>query len=246
MTVVVRPLECGWLESDADQMVAGQTGRMRLPVAAFLVEHPRGRLLFDTGMHPELLTSTERLGPVGDLFDVDLDASGLVSSRLTQVGCDPADIDIAFLSHLHYDHCGGLGQLPAARVIAQRAEWEAATDPIAIELGIYNPHDHDLGHDVVLLDDEHDIFGDGSVVAVPTPGHTPGHQSLRIEGTTLLVGDACYCRLALDLDALPAYSPDPERQRATFDWLRAEEARGTTLVFSHDAAQWATLADVVR
>ena len=66
-----------------------------------------------------------------------------------------------------------------------------------------------------------------------------------VEGRLLLVGDACYCRLALDRDALPVYSPDPERQRATFGWLREQEAAGVDLVFSHDPDQWAALTPIL-
>jgi glyoxylase-like metal-dependent hydrolase (beta-lactamase superfamily II) len=76
-----------------------------------------------------------------------------------------------------------------------------------------------------------------------TPGHTKGHQSLLIENRLLLVGDACYCRLALDRDALPPFAADLERQRKTFAWLRRREAAGVTLVFSHDIEQWTSLGE---
>ena len=106
----------------------------------------------------------------------------------------------------------------------QRPEWDAGHNARLIEFGVYDPADFDIGHAVELLDGDHDIFGDGTIRAVLTPGHTSGHQSLVIEGKTILVGDACYCRLALDLDALPSYSYDGDRQRETFTWLRAQEA----------------------
>ena len=67
MAVRVRPLECGWLTGDAAVMVTGLTGPMRMPVPAFLVEHPRGTLVFDTGMHPELMERTDRLRATADL-----------------------------------------------------------------------------------------------------------------------------------------------------------------------------------
>jgi glyoxylase-like metal-dependent hydrolase (beta-lactamase superfamily II) len=150
-------------------------------------------------------------------------------------------VDVAVVSHLHFDHCGGLGQLPGARVLVQRSEWDAAFDDGLVAFGVFNPGDFDLGHDRVELDGEHDVFGDGSLRIVPTPGHTPGHQSLLVDGETLLVGDACYCQLALDRDALPRFAADPERQRKVFGWLRHEQAAGRRLVFSHDPDQWSTL-----
>ena len=109
----------------------------------------------------------------------------------------------AVLSHLHFDHCGGLTEVPDARIVVQSAEWEAAQDPIMAEFGVYHPPDFHTGQDVERIDGRVDLFGDGSVVAIPTPGHSAGHQSLLIEGRMLLVGDACYCQLALDEDALP-------------------------------------------
>ena len=245
MTVRVTPLECGWITTDAGSMVTGETGRFRMPVGAFLVEHARGAVVFDTGMHPSLVHDTTRLGPLAPMFDVHLDGSGLMASRLGEAGMDPADVDIAVLSHLHFDHAGGLCQLPEARVLVQEKEWRAAFHPVLVEHGVYTPADVDLGHDRTLLDGEHDVFGDGSVRIVPTPGHTIGHQSLLVEGRLLLVGDACYCRVALDRDALPAFSFDAERQRACFAWLREQEADGVQLVFSHDADQWRNLPEVL-
>jgi N-acyl homoserine lactone hydrolase len=243
--VRVRPLECGWLTADTGAMLSGQVGRMRMPVAAFLVEHPSGIAVFDTGMHPELEHSTERLRSTAPIFDLELDGHWTLAGQLAEAGVAPEDVDIAVLSHLHFDHCGGLGQLPKARVLVQQAEWDIAFDDGLVDFGVYNPGDFDLGHDRQLLDGEHDLFGDGSVVLVPTPGHTAGHQSLSIEGRLLLVGDACYCQQALDLDALPPFGHDQDRQREGFAWLREAQASGTQLVFSHDPAQWPALPEVL-
>ena len=245
MTCIVRPLTCGWMTADANFMVQGQEGRMRFPVAAFLVEHPQGLVLFDSGMHAELMTSTERLKAVGSIFDIELTEEGLVRGQLAALGVDPADVAVAVASHLHYDHCGGLAQVPNARMVVQQTEWDAAHDPGAIEIGGYNPDDFELGHDRQMLDGDHDLFGDGSLVLHTSIGHTAGHQSLLVDGRVLLVGDACYCRLALDTDQLPAFSFDAERQRAGFAWMRQQQAAGVQLVFSHDAPQWATLGPTI-
>jgi N-acyl homoserine lactone hydrolase len=245
MPVRVRPLECGWLTSDMGTMLSGRIGDFRMPVGAFLVEHERGRLVFDTGMHPDLVDDAGRLGPIESMFQVDLDASGLLGARLAEHGVDPGEVDMAVLSHLHYDHCGGLVEVPESRLVVQRDEWSAAQDPVLAELGVYHPADFDTGQEVELVEGRHDLFGDGSVVAVPTPGHTAGHQSLLIEGRLLLVGDACYCQLALDDDVLPPIAADAERQRAGFSWLREQAAGGVQLVYSHDPVQWPTLGELL-
>jgi glyoxylase-like metal-dependent hydrolase (beta-lactamase superfamily II) len=222
-------------------MVPGQVGDMRMPVGAFLVEHPTGTAVFDTGMHADLEHSKDRMRSTSELFEVELSPAWSVTGQLAERGLAPGDVDVAVVSHLHFDHCGGLAQLPDARMVVQRAEWDAALDGPLVDLGVFNPDDFDLGHDRQVLDSEHDLFGDGSVMVVPTPGHTAGHQSLLIEGRLLLTGDACYCRLALDLDAPPAFAHDVERQRQAFAWLREQEATGTQLVFSHDTDQWLAL-----
>ena len=241
MTSVVRPLECGWLTSDLGAMIAGRSGDFRLPVPAFFVEHPRGLALFDTGLHPELARSDARLRSVADIFTVEVTEAEVVSARLRAIGVDPADIALVVSSHLHFDHCGGHSLIPNARVVVQRAEWEAAHDGGMIAFGGYNPDDFEVGHDVQLLDGDHDLFGDGALRLVLTDGHTPGHQSLIVDDRLVLVGDACYCRLALETDGLPPVMADEARQRAAFAWLRAQEAGGRELVFSHEPDQWAAL-----
>ncbi len=222
-------------------MIAGRSGAWRLPVAAFLVEHARGLVLFDTGLHPELATSIERLRSVAHLFTPEVTEAEVVSARLRKIGVDPADIAVVGTSHLHFDHCGGHSLIPNARVVVQRTEWEAAHDEGMIELGGYNPDDFEVGHDIQLVDGDHDLFGDGALRLVRTDGHTPGHQSLVVDDRLVLVGDACYCQLALDTDGLPPFVVDEARQRVAFAWLRAQEAAGRELVFSHDPDQWAAL-----
>jgi N-acyl homoserine lactone hydrolase len=243
--LVVRPLECGWLTTDAGGMLTGATGTMRLPVGAFLVEHPEGTVVFDTGMHPELQHDTSRMRATASLFAVEQRPEWTLAGQLEAVGVAPDDVSVAVLSHLHFDHCGGLGQLPSARVLVQAAEWEAGFDDGLVDFGVFNPGDFDLGHDRQLLHGAHDIFGDGRLRLLPTAGHTAGHQSLLVDGTTLLVGDACYCQAALDQDALPPFAADADAQRAVFAWLRDQQAAGTRLVYSHDVDQWTDLGSTL-
>ena len=92
-----------------------------------------------------------------------------------------------------------------------------------------------------LVDGEHDVFGDGTVVCVPTPGHTAGHQSLRVRTAAgeevVLTGDACYFRESLETGRLPIFANDADEQRRSLDHLRSLERAGARLLFGHDPEQ---------
>lgn len=236
MMVTLRAFTTGWLTTDRAGLIEGGEGQQRIPVLSFLVEHPRGRLVFDTGLHPDVRTDPHgRIGPLADFFASELAAGTAVHER---IGALADGVDLAVCSHLHFDHCGGNALLGDVPVIVQQAEWDAAHggDPTAG----YLPSDFDTGQEIRLVHGEHDVFGDGSVVCLPTPGHTAGHQSLRVrtaDREVVLTGDACYFRETLDTGRLPIFGHDPEVQRASLDRLRSLERAGAHLVFGHDPAQ---------
>jgi glyoxylase-like metal-dependent hydrolase (beta-lactamase superfamily II) len=129
-------------------------------------------------------------------------------------------------------------------VIVQRAEWEAGHDADGVRANFYDPRDYDTGQDVLLVRGEHDVFGDGRVVCIPTHGHTPGHQSLRVRldgGDVVLTADACYFRRTLEELRLPAVMHDRNAMLASLHRLRALRDAGARLVYGHDPEFWATL-----
>jgi N-acyl homoserine lactone hydrolase len=167
------------------------------------------------------------------LFRIGFHPGKEVSARLEAIDRDPRKIDLVINSHLYFDHVGGNALIPNATMLVQRREWEAGLDPdIAARHG-YNPRDFDLGHNLRLLDGEHDVFGDGSVVCLPTHGHTPGHQSLRLRlyrGEIVLAADACYFCRTLRERRLPRYMHDRNRMLASLDRLEALERSGAHLL----------------
>jgi len=235
-------LTCGWLTGDLGLFVAGESGRIRVPVPCYLVEHPRGRLLFDSGLHPQAVSDPgARLGPVAHVFEVDRGESVDVGRRLEEIDVDPGRIDWLVNSHLHFDHAGGNACVPNARLLVQRPEWEAGQTPELVRSNGYQPDDYDTGHDVLLADGEHDVFGDGSVMCMPTYGHTPGHQSLRVRlasGDVVLTGDACYLRRTLEEQRLPAIVHDPGAMRESLRRLAALQSAGARIFFGHDPDFW--------
>lgn len=235
--VTVRAFTTGWITTDRAGLIEGGEGQQRIPVLSYLIEHAKGRLVFDTGLHHDVRADAHgRLGGLADIFATELPDGLAVDER---VGGLAEGVDLIVCSHLHFDHCGGNALLGDVPVLIQKAEWDAAHggDPLAGYLDV----DVDTGQDVKLLDGEHDVFGDGSVVCLPTPGHTAGHQSLRVrtdQREIVLTGDACYFRETFETGKMPVFANDLDLQTRSLERLREMAAAGADLVFGHDAEQF--------
>jgi glyoxylase-like metal-dependent hydrolase (beta-lactamase superfamily II) len=238
-------MTCGWLTGPLGNFLAGEHGRIRVPVPSFVIDHPKGLVLFDSGLHPACRSdAAERLGPAAAIFSVDYGPNEDVASRLTtcEMRCDR--IRYLINSHLHFDHTGGNALIPNAQLVVQRREWDAGHDDELRQRNFYDPRDYDTGHDVLCIDGEHDLFGDGRIVCLPTHGHTPGHQSLRVRldsGDVVLTADACYLRRTLEELHLPHVVFDRERMLESLHTLRRLQAGGARIVYGHDPEFWATV-----
>ncbi len=226
-------------------LLAGEKGKLTVPVPSYLIEHPKGRVLFDTGLHVDTqLDPDRRLGRLAQYHTVGFKAGEEITARLAAMQVAPRKIDFIINSHLHFDHCGGNEQIPDATLLIQRREWEVGHDADLIERVYYDPHDYDHGHQVKLIDGEHDVFGDGSVLCIPTPGHTPGHQSLKVKidgDYVVLTGDACYLRRTLDNFHLPTTMYDREQMLESIRRLRALRDSGAMIITGHDPDLWKTI-----
>ncbi|MGF9693764.1 N-acyl homoserine lactonase family protein [Rhizobium sp. 0TCS1.26] len=244
-------MTCGWLTMPYRLFLSGSAGWLVIPVPSYLIVHPKGTALFDTGLEtglqsldPEEVKRT--LGKFEPLVKPEYKAGEDVAERLKAFGVDPEKIDFLINSHLHFDHCGGNELIKNARLVLQKREWIAATTPETIEENSYLTRQYDLGHDKLLVDGEHDLFGDGSVILIPTHGHTPGHQSLKVklqDGEIILSADACYLRQALEKMVLPepAFVRDETAMLECFRRLQKYQNYGVLLVFGHDPEQWKQL-----
>ena len=246
MTLKLYAFTCGTVTGEFGRLMEGGDGDITMPVPVFLIEHPKGRALFDTGLHPDCRHDPAgRLGErLAELFKIGFTPGEEVSARLEAIDRDPAKIDILINSHLHFDHVGGNAQIPNATVVMQRAEWEAGMDPDSAARRGFNPRDFDLGHKLRLVDGEHDVFGDGSVTCLPTYGHTPGHQSLKLRldsGDIVLAADSCYFCRTLRERRLPRYVYNRAAMLASLDRLEALEAGGARNFFGHDPEFWRTV-----
>lgn len=238
-------LTCGWLTGPMGGFLAGETGRLRVPVPCYLIDHPRGLVLFDSGLHPVAQTNpAARLGSAARVFDVHFHPGEEVAARLAALGIQAGRISYLINSHLHFDHAGGNATIPNACLVVQRREWAAGFDADLARQNYFDRRNYDLGHEVRQVDGEHDLFGDGRIVCLPTYGHTPGHQALRVrldDADVVLTGDACYLRRTLEDLHLPSIMYDRDQMLESLQRLRRLRDAGARIVFGHDPDFWATV-----
>ncbi|HEX5263712.1 MAG TPA: N-acyl homoserine lactonase family protein [Phenylobacterium sp.] len=236
---------CGQFHSPGEALgMPGQ--RVQVPVPFYVIEHPQGVTLFDCGLHAAVGDAEDpyRQALQSQGLDVTFSADETVTSHLERLDIDPAKVRFVVLSHLHFDHSGGLHQIPNATLVVQKAEWAAGFDP---ELGsrYFLPRRfYDLGHQVQLVEGEHDLFGDGLVTCIPSFGHTPGHQSLRVrsaQGDHILVSDACYNSGVVESRIFPEFA-DHTAMNRSLDALLARRDAETVMIFGHDPDQWGEAA----
>lgn len=235
MTTITR-LDCGELRGSLAMFEVGAEGQVTLPVSAWLIRHPRGTVLFDTGMPESFVGGSERTLRISKFLEVTLNPNDTVDAQLIANSQDPERVDFVVVSHLHFDHVGGLSRVPNATILVQRKEWEAGMTQDASTL--HPREDFDLGHKLHLIDGEHDLFGDDIVVCVPTPGHTIGHQSLRVRLSTgeqvVLASDCCYFKRTLDSSVLPAFGYDIDEQSRSLAYLKKCRDQGAMIIPGHD------------
>ena len=215
------------------------------PVSSALVRHVRGNLLFDTGCHPSVIDhGEERWGALMKVMTPIMRAEDALLASLAFVGLRPNDIDVVVNSHFHPDHCGCNEFFKNATVIAHGKEIEAANAPGAETAG-YLRVDWDHGQRMEAVSAEKDVFGDGRVVLVPLPGHTPGTMgaivNLDRDGAFFLASDAVSLRHNLDTDTAPRNTWDAEALLKSFAEIRHIERSSATVVCGHDDPQWQTL-----
>ncbi len=230
---------CGWFQAPVGFFLdGGEQDVLRSPVPAYLIDHPKGMALFDTGLGRRFIRAAGyRLAPGERGFEFDESAD--IAARLRSIDVDPGAVRWIINSHLHADHCGGNVFIPNATVVIQRPELEAAR--AGADGRVYHPDDLDQGHPILAVHGEHDLYGDGSVVLFPSYGHTPGHQCARVrlpKGDVVLAADCCYLKRSLDELRISPSDVDQELSLATLRHLRELRSRGTRIFYGHDGEFW--------
>jgi N-acyl homoserine lactone hydrolase len=198
----------------------------------YLIKHSQGWLLWDTGLADGVAAMPEGQRP-SDARATHWRLPKTLAAQIEQLGVKPSDIKYVSVSHSHADHIGNVAMFPQSMLLVQRAEydWPAPAGPR------FKPE-----LPVTKLEGDHDVFGDGSVTIIATPGHTPGHQSLLVKlpktGTLLLSGDAVHFKDNWDNRRVPEINSNKEQSSASMqrmaDIMAKENAQ---LWINHDKVQ---------
>lgn len=242
----VHVLDCGAMNGiPADELLAEVPDRpekLDLVNRCFLIEHPQGRLLWDTGfphsfgfgmkMFAFSLTSLWRSG---------VESGDPLPEQLEAIGLGVEDIDWLALSHIHWDHAGGSNDFAASKWIVQQRDldWafnETGKERPHVDQALYQKLESAQKH--VLQGEDFDVFGDGSVVVLSAPGHTPGHQCLYLDlpetGPIVLSGDLYHSRMNREYRAPPSFNTDAAETRVSMERIETFlRERGADIWIQH-------------
>ena len=205
----------------------------------YLIQHRTGWMLWDSG-NADRIGSAGQTNPRGTLTAYM--RKPLVES-LKEIGVAPSDIKHFAMSHSHGDHSGNANLFAGARIYMQSAEYAAIHGPAPEKMGIPPANFKDLPDaNIVKLNGDYDVFGDGSVIIKATPGHTPGHQSLFVRlpkrAPVLLSGDMVHLRTNWDAKRVPLTNYDRERSLKSMNEMEAFlKQTGAELWINHDPDQ---------
>lgn len=242
-------MDCGRIRTTDASMFADDGSYDRqardMVVPCFLVRHPEGDLIFDTGV-PEAIADAPN-GVTDGPFQVTV--ARKLTDQLAQLQLTPADIEFVSVSHSHFDHAGNAGLFAQSTFIVDaderaymfRPEARADAQAFAAYAALENA-------DTVLIegDGNHDVFGDGSVTIIQTPGHTPGHTILRVNlpeaGPVLLTGDLWHIAESRTARRVPRFNVDRAQTLASMDKFEAlARETGARVVIEHVPADFDAL-----
>jgi N-acyl homoserine lactone hydrolase len=208
----------------------------------YLIRHTKGWMMWDSGINDNVATMPKgfqrgKLSPHYILRKP-------LRFALSEIGIDPAKIEHVAFSHTHGDHVGNGNLFTGATLYIQQAEYDIAFGAEAVSKWNFEVTSYDKlrANKTVKLNGDHDVFGDGSVVIIATPGHTPGHQSLLVRlpktGPVILSGDMVHLQNNWTYRRVPSFNFDVAQSLKSMEKVAAlMQKTGAKLWINHDKAQ---------
>ena len=201
--------------------------KLQFVYSCYIIKHDGDYLLWDTGH----AMTTPNVAPKVSIVD-----------QLAKLNITPDQVKYVGISHYHADHTGQVASFPKSTLLIGAREWAAITAPKPAEGVNYKPFESWAKGEgkVEPLALDKDVFGDGSVIVLRTPGHTPGHQSLLVKlpqmGNVIISGDAAHFHENYDSDGVPAFNYDRAETVASIERIKKIAANlKATVIIQHDA-----------
>lgn len=220
-----------------------ETDVRELAVPCYLVENKGEYLLWDGGL-PLAAAGKER-HLMGGAFDIVYQRS--LVDQLGDLGLSTGEIDYTAYSHFHFDHVGAANLFPDAKLMIQGSEYQAAFENHEqYQVFQYDLYAQLVDSDIAILQGKHDVFGDGSAVIVPAPGHTPGHQVLLVNldnlGPLVLSGDLYHFEFSRTHRRVPTFNTDKSQTLASMEAIEQLVAStGASFWIQHNKSLYDTL-----
>ena len=211
----------------------------------YLIKHPKGTLLWNTGLNDAISKNPDGEDTSGGAFHVWVKKH--LTDQLKQAGVEPKDITYITFSHMHQDHAGNANLFTNSTLIMQEEEYDASFGPDPLKFR-FNPlfYGKLKANPVIKLKGDLDVFGDGSVQILRAPGHTPGHQCLYVnlprQGPVVLSGDLWHWATQREFKRVPTFNFDRELTLASMERIENfVKQHGAKVWIEHDAQQNASI-----
>jgi N-acyl homoserine lactone hydrolase len=214
------------------------------PVGFYVIRHPKGNIIFDTGNNDKTIENAEAWwGPLAKGFGLKMTKDDAIPAQLGRIRLKTTDIKYVILGHMHLDHAGNMEQFPNATFLIQNDEMKAAWWPDIGYSVYYIPGDFSetKNYNIIRLNGDLDLFGDGSVRIFRSPGHTPGSQfavvRLKKTGSVILTSDVVYLKENLEKNLIPPIPGtwSPMGMYAGYQRVRLiRDTEGALIFYAHD------------
>ena len=239
---------------------------VKLPINFFAIDHVDGMVLFDTGLDPAIKSDPDYISSaigrflLNRLFRLNISDEHRIDRLLKSGGIEAGNVRKAVISHLHFDHIGGISHIPQAKLLVSKREWAQLSQPsperewilrehIELDGSQWCPFEFFPSSDPLFaqFDGIFDVAGDGSMILLPTPGHTPGSVSMLIRqvgwAPILLVADLTYEAAMLEQDRVPGVGDAPKLRKSFAKVRRLKrDLPDMVIVPSHDFSAELTIA----